>query len=135
MAFDFLVRRVRLLLHNSPRLPDAFAASAAGERILFRSINGATPDRAWNAELLLPHPDAPSPEFSVRLQLASGTESASGRFVLFGVSVPVRNGSASLPPDILGNATPSGKVAFVAPDGTVTPGVPVFDALADWRKA
>jgi hypothetical protein len=128
-AFDLLFRRARLFRPDSRPLPDAFAAGASGGRLLFRSADGVPPDRAWNAELVLPHPEAPSPEFLVRLQTASGAVPPSGRFVLFGVSVPVRDGSASLPPRILENATPSGGVAFVAPDGTATPGVPVFDAV------
>lgn len=133
-AFRLLLRRARLCSGADAGGTDAFAASADGGSLFFRSTDGVPSSRAWEAEIRLPLPDAPAPSFDVRLCTSAGSESASGTFVLFGVSVPVRAGKASLPPDALSRATPSGGVAFVDSDGVATPGVPVLGAFNERRQ-
>ena len=133
-AFRLLKRRVRLCSGVDAGGADAFAASADGGSLFFRSADGVPSSRVWEAEIRLPLPDVPAPSFDVRLRASAGNEPASGTFVLFGVSVPVQAGKAGLPPDALSRATPSGGVAFVDSDGVATPGVPVLGALNERRQ-
>lgn len=124
-----LAQRLALWQRRLERGADAIAAGVANEGLLvFRSAEGTPPERAWKAELVLTHPDGAAPVFSLRMLPSNGRVPSGGHFVLFGVSSPVREGSAVLPPDILANAAfAAGGVAFVDADGAETAGVPVLD--------
>ena len=129
VAFRLLQRRVRLCCGEDADGADAFAASAEGGSLFFRSADGVPSSRVWEAEIRLPLPNAPHPAFDVSLRAFAGSGPVSGTFVLFGVSAPVREGKARLSPDALSRAVPSGGVAFVDGDGISTPGVPVLGAF------
>ncbi len=126
-----LIRRLALWRRRIETGTDALAASAGEGRVVFRSAEGTPDVRAWKAELLLSGTDAGTPVLSIRMLPADGRPApAEGRFRLFGTEVSLQGGSASLPSGVLADATAaSGGVAYIAPDGTVTPGLPV---LADF---
>lgn len=128
-AFRLLLRRARLCSGEDADGADAFAASAEGGSLFFRSADGVPSSRVWEAEIRLPLPNAPHPAFDVSLRAFAGSGPVSGTFVLFGVSAPVREGKARLSPDALSRAVPSGGVAFIDGDGISTPGVPVLGAF------
>lgn len=124
-----LAQRLALWQRRFARDADAIAASAANEGLLvFRSEEGTPPEREWKAELVLTHPDGADSAFILRMLPSNGRKPTGGRFVLFGISSPVRDGEAVLPPDILANAAvAAGGVSFVDSDGAETAGVPVLD--------
>ena len=71
-----------------------------------------------------------SAPFALEMLPVDGHTAMMGHFVLFGVSVPVTDGTAAFPPDILAraaNADSPGGVSFIAQDGVETAGVPILD--------
>lgn len=128
-AWHRLARAVALWKQRSDRDADALAAAAGDTRILFRGAPGTPCGREWKAELLLAPISGNPPSFTLRMVQAGGRTPDIGRFVLFGADVPVRAGTASIPVDVFGTATPSGGVAFIAPDGTEIPGVPILGGI------
>lgn len=123
-----LARRIALFRHRLDGGCDAVAAAAEGEsRLLFRSVETAPRHRSWSAELQIVYPAGTRPALLVRMLPCHGPAPANGQFVLFGVAVTLRDGTAPLPPDVLTH--PSGGVAFIASDGLETPGVPVLDGF------
>ena len=126
-----LAQRLAFWKRCLERGTDAVAAGTDSDgRLLFRSAEDAPPDRAWKAQLVFsPSMDSSAP-FALEMLPVDGHTAMMGHFVLFGVSVPVTDGTAAFPPDILAraaNADSPGGVSFIAQDGVETAGVPILD--------
>lgn len=108
---------------------DALAAAAGDNRLVFRSTPGTPPDLAWKAEILIAAPDDPSATHAVRMLPLGGTLPSEGQLMLFGIPVPIRDASGSLPPRALANVAPKASVSFVFPSGAESSGIPVLASL------
>ncbi|MBQ3097813.1 MAG: hypothetical protein IJC66_06615 [Kiritimatiellae bacterium] len=106
---------------------DAIAAEAPAALVLRSSVTDAD-IHFWRATITFPDVDQPEAPLPIHIDGADRTPVQNGTFILFGIEIPIENGTGELTRAQLAECHYKGGAAFRWQDGSEVPGAPVLNA-------
>lgn len=106
---------------------DAIAAEATSALIIQAAVSNSDV-HFWRATMAFPDVDQPDSPLTIRVEDAEGKPLPRGTFRIFGLEIPIANGTGYMTRDQLVRSHHKGGASFVWQDGALVPGTPILNA-------